>query len=248
MLEFQDTYYNFLAILTGIVVPTLVAGYGWGDYWGGFYYAAVLRTVLVMHCTCCIHSVVYYVGTWTFSDTAAPRDSWLVSLFTFGEGYNNFHHEFPHDYRNGVSHFAYDPAKWIIWALEKVGIVYAVKRMPDSDIKKAELLMKEKKLEELKKKLIWGPKLDLLPTISMEEYQKEAKNKRWLAVDYLIFDLSTFQAEHPGGDKILNVYFGKDASDAFNGGVYNHSNAARNHSRNLLIAKLEGRDTKFPQT
>jgi len=32
-----------------------------------------------------------------------------MALFTFGEGYHNYHHEFQHDYRNGVKPWQWEP-------------------------------------------------------------------------------------------------------------------------------------------
>lgn len=43
-----------------------------------------------------------------------------------------------------------------------------------------------------------------------------------------IHDVSTFIDEHPGGRHLLVKNIGKDASTAFFGGVYDHSNAAHN--------------------
>ena len=53
----------------------------------------------------------------------SARDSTLMAFLTFGEGYHNFHHEFQHDYRNGVKAWNFDPTKWAIWLLSKVGLV-----------------------------------------------------------------------------------------------------------------------------
>lgn len=43
-----------------------------------------------------------------------------------------------------------------------------------------------------------------------------------------IHDVSAFIEEHPGGRHLLVKNIGKDASTAFFGGVYDHSNAAHN--------------------
>ena len=50
-----------------------------------------------------------------------------MSLFTFGEGYHNYHHTFQWDYRNGVKWFSFDPSKWIIKLLSFIGITYDLK-------------------------------------------------------------------------------------------------------------------------
>lgn len=31
-----------------------------------------------------------------------------------GEGYHNFHHQFPMDYRNAIKWYQFDPTKWFI--------------------------------------------------------------------------------------------------------------------------------------
>jgi stearoyl-CoA desaturase (delta-9 desaturase) len=39
-----------------------------------------------------------------------------------GEGYHNYHHEFQHDYRNGVKPWQFDPTKRLIWTLSKLDL------------------------------------------------------------------------------------------------------------------------------
>lgn len=46
----------------GFVVPTLVAGLGWGDYYGGFFIAGVARLVVVHHSTFCVNSLAHFAG------------------------------------------------------------------------------------------------------------------------------------------------------------------------------------------
>jgi len=54
-----------------------------------------------------------------------------------GEGYHNYHHRFPGDYRNGIRFFHFDPTKWWIWLLSKVGIAGGLKRVPPQEIQRA---------------------------------------------------------------------------------------------------------------
>jgi stearoyl-CoA desaturase (delta-9 desaturase) len=62
-----------------------------------------------------------------------------MAFFTFGEGYHNYHHEFQHDYRNGVKPWQWDPSKWTIWTLSKLGLVEGLRRVPDGRILLAEM-------------------------------------------------------------------------------------------------------------
>ena len=54
---------------------------------------------------------------------------WFLAFFTFGEGWHNYHHAFPSDYRNGIAAWAWDPSKWTIWSLAKLGAAWDLKRM-----------------------------------------------------------------------------------------------------------------------
>lgn len=70
-----------------------------------------------------------------------------MAIFTFGEGYHNFHHEFQHDYRNGVKPWQYDPTKWAIWLLNKIGLVSNLRTVPEEKILKAQIAEQERRLE-----------------------------------------------------------------------------------------------------
>lgn len=45
VVAFQHKYYPYIALLMGFIFPTLVAGYGWGDFRVGFLNAAKLRII-----------------------------------------------------------------------------------------------------------------------------------------------------------------------------------------------------------
>ena len=62
-----------------------------------------------------------------------------MAIVTFGEGYHNYHHEFQHDYRNGVKPWQFDPTKWLIWPLSKFGLVTKLRRVAREKILLAEL-------------------------------------------------------------------------------------------------------------
>jgi stearoyl-CoA desaturase (delta-9 desaturase) len=65
------------------------------------------------------------------------RDSWVTALVTLGEGYHNFHHRFPVDYRNGVRGYHFDPTKRVIWSLSKIGLARDLRRMPKEALDRA---------------------------------------------------------------------------------------------------------------
>jgi hypothetical protein len=110
VVAFQHANYLPLALLMTFVVPTLVAGLGWGDYFGGYFVAGVARLVFVHHSTFCVNSLAHWAGAATYTDGHTARNSIVTALVTLGEGYHNFHHEFPTDYRNGGAYALYEYA------------------------------------------------------------------------------------------------------------------------------------------
>ncbi|CAI4435401.1 ABA_G0016700.mRNA.1.CDS.1 [Saccharomyces cerevisiae] len=72
--------------------------------------------------------MAHYIGTQPFDDRRTPRDNWITAIVTFGEGYHNFHHEFPTDYRNAIKWYQYDPTKVIIYLTSLVGLAYDLKK------------------------------------------------------------------------------------------------------------------------
>lgn len=129
VVSLQHRYYLPLAIVMAFVVPTLV---GWflGDAWGGLLLGGVVRLLLAYHATFSINSFAHWLGNQRYSSAHTARDSWWTALFTMGEGYHNFHHTFPGDYRNGVRFFDFDPPKWVLSAFAKWGWIWNVRRTP----------------------------------------------------------------------------------------------------------------------
>eukprot|EP01112_Ceratiomyxa_fruticulosa_P014981 TRINITY_DN4352_c0_g1_i1.p1 TRINITY_DN4352_c0_g1~~TRINITY_DN4352_c0_g1_i1.p1 ORF type:complete len:719 (-),score=97.88 TRINITY_DN4352_c0_g1_i1:32-2188(-) len=238
VLRLQDKYYPIFAIGTGIVLPTWIAGHYWGDWKGGFLISAVLSKVVMLHCTFFINSLAHYWGEFTYTDQKSPRDSALTSLVTFGEGYHNFHHEFPYDYRNGIRWLSYDPGKWLIYVLSLFGLTYNLKRFPKELFAKGNLQMQQKEIDRKKAMYNWGPKVEQLPKWTREHVDSmiSGGHRSLVIFNGVVYDVSTFIDQHPGGRKFLEVNIGKDITSQFNGSVYNHSHAARNIIDTLAVA------------
>ncbi len=150
LVMWQHRYTHIIGALVGFVLPMLLgAAYGWFSggtleavgiqALGGLLIGGVLRVVCVQHSTFCINSVCHCLGSRPYSTRCSARDSALVALITFGEGYHNYHHEFQHDYRNGVKWWQFDPTKWTVWTLNKLGMTSDLRRVPTSRILLAEL-------------------------------------------------------------------------------------------------------------
>jgi stearoyl-CoA desaturase (delta-9 desaturase) len=113
ILVWQKKYYLPLTLLMNLGLP-LFLGYIHGDIWGALLLLGFLRLVLSQHFTYLINSAAHMWGSRQYDPKQTARDNSFIALFTYGEGYHNYHHTFAWDYRNGVKWYHYDPTKWFI--------------------------------------------------------------------------------------------------------------------------------------
>ncbi|MEC8589101.1 MAG: fatty acid desaturase [Candidatus Thermoplasmatota archaeon] len=137
ILAWQDRHIFLIGFLVGIVLPGAV-GYlalgGTHGFLGGMIYGGFLRVVVVHHATFLINSAAHTWGTQPYSTANTSRDSPILSFFTFGEGYHNFHHTFQADYRNGHKWYHWDPSKWWIKAASWFGMTKDLHKIPKKSI------------------------------------------------------------------------------------------------------------------
>jgi stearoyl-CoA desaturase (delta-9 desaturase) len=138
MVMWQHKYYLPIVVMVGFALPTFI-GYLYGRPFAGFLFGGWFRTVLVQHMTFCINSLAHYFGTRPYSIDNTARDSWWLAFITYGEGYHNYHHRFAADYRNGIRWYHFDPTKWWILGLKKLGLVGRLTAYREEHILKARL-------------------------------------------------------------------------------------------------------------
>jgi stearoyl-CoA desaturase (delta-9 desaturase) len=242
MINWQHKYYPYISIGAGIVFPTLFAGLVWGDYLGGYFYAAILKLVIVHHATFCVNSLAHWYGEKSFSDHHTAFDSVVTAVLTLGEGYHNYHHEFPADYRNGIRYFHYDPTKWFIGFLSLFGLTYDLKQIPEDEIKKARIQMAQRAVDHEAATFKFGKEFNKLPVMSFKEFkEKTAQGKSLVILDDIVHDVSSFVHEHPGGRQTLLNWVGTDVTRMFNGedgSTHVHSKEARKFLGPIRVAKL----------
>lgn len=238
----QHTHYLRCLVFMAIIFPILVCGVGWGDWMGGFLYGGVLRYFFVQQATFCINSVAHWLGDQPFDDRNSPRDHAITALITLGEAYHNFHHEFPSDYRNAIEWYQYDPSKWMIWLWKQVGLASNLKQFRASEIEKGRIQQTQNKLDEEHARLDWGIPLEQLPIIDWDDFVNSAKKEETarVCIAGIIYDITKFIKDHPGGKALISSAVGKDATTMFNGGVYAHSNAAHNLLSTMRVGILRG--------
>lgn len=140
LVAWQDRYFGLIGPASAYALPGLI-GWAWNGghgALGGFLVAGITRVALVQQVTFCINSICHSYGHQPYTSRCSARDNSFAALFTFGEGYHNFHHQFQADYRNGVKPWQFDPTKWCIWALSCLGLAWKLNRVPDDIISETE--------------------------------------------------------------------------------------------------------------
>jgi stearoyl-CoA desaturase (delta-9 desaturase) len=115
-----------LPALAGYLLTGTIAGAATGLLWGG-----LVRIFIVHHVTWSVNSVCHFLGNRRFeTDDHSTNVPWL-SLVSFGESWHHNHHAFPRSAQHGLRRWerALDPAAYVIWTLEKLGLARNVVRI-----------------------------------------------------------------------------------------------------------------------
>jgi len=239
VVRFQHKNYVPLALSFGFGLP-LLGGLLHGDVLNWMLYGAFAPRLMIWHATFSINSIAHWFGEKEFAADITARGNVLCSFLTFGEGYHNFHHAFPRDYRNGIYWYDFDPTKWLIIISNFFGLASNLAMSDDNEIEKARLEVLQEHVNKKRKTLKWGPNPETLPFLTFEEFEKQVKEQKLerFVVDGFVVEVKEFKSVHPGGEKILKAYYGKDATSAFHGGLNLHTAAACNMIAMHHVARI----------
>jgi sn-1 stearoyl-lipid 9-desaturase len=117
---FCHNYHTQLQIALGFLL------YGIGGWpfvvWGIF-----VRLFVGHHATFFVNSACHILGYRSHDSKDTSTNCWWVALLTFGEGWHNNHHAYQSSARFGLDWWELDMVWWVIWGLEKLGLVSNVK-------------------------------------------------------------------------------------------------------------------------
>ncbi len=161
MIMHQHEHYKLWAITSGVLLP-LAIGLLTGHVLGALLISIAFRITLIYHATFCINSVCHTFGKATYDIYSTAKDHWLAAIITYGEGYHNYHHHFPSDYRNGVRWYQFDPTKWAIAILAKLGLAWELKKISKFRILHAKLTAENQRAQDWLKQVNANSKWEIL--------------------------------------------------------------------------------------
>ncbi|XP_063697470.1 acyl-CoA Delta-9 desaturase-like [Culicoides brevitarsis] len=135
---FQRKYFIPLMILCCFYLPTYIPVWLWSESAStAFYVCAVFRYVFVLNGVWCVNSVAHIWGMKPYEKSITPSDSTFVINLLMGEGWHNFHHVFPWDYRSSeLGSWGFNWSTALIEIFAKMGWAYELKTASDEMIRK----------------------------------------------------------------------------------------------------------------
>ncbi len=137
IIAFVSKTFPIWAILS-LVIPFAIGG------WTGLLWAGLVRMFLTHHVTWSVNSVCHTFGKREFETKDKSRNEWVVGLLGFGEGWHNNHHAFPRSAFHGLHWWQFDFSGYVIWTLERLGLVREVYRVPAALLERQSLRKRNK--------------------------------------------------------------------------------------------------------
>ena len=97
----------------------------WGLVWG-----FLVSNTLLWHGTFCVNSLAHVFGRTRYATTDTSKNSFLIALFTLGEGWHNNHHFYQRSERQGFFWWEVDITHYVLKTLSWVGLVWDLHEPP----------------------------------------------------------------------------------------------------------------------
>jgi stearoyl-CoA desaturase (Delta-9 desaturase) len=94
----------------------------------GLLWGFVVATVFLWHGVFSINSLMHVWGKQAYNTRDNSKNSFLAALVVMGDGWHNNHHYYPVSVRHGFEWWQIDPSYYLLCLLERLGIVWDLKR------------------------------------------------------------------------------------------------------------------------
>ncbi|KYN43687.1 Acyl-CoA desaturase [Trachymyrmex septentrionalis] len=123
---FAIKYSPILKFIFTFLLPIMFPVYAWNETWFRAFVSQIfIRYILVLNFTWSVNSVAHIWGSRPYDAHINPTENLFVNYATVGEGYHNYHHVFPWDYK--ASEFNNFVTTNLIKFFSKIGWAYDLK-------------------------------------------------------------------------------------------------------------------------
>ncbi|XP_071558490.1 (11Z)-hexadec-11-enoyl-CoA conjugase isoform X1 [Temnothorax nylanderi] len=99
VIRFVDKYHPLIMVPLCFVLPAVIPVYAWNESWDISISSVIIRYVLSLNFTFSVNSFAHLWGNRPYNRTLKSTENPVVSFFAIGEGWHNYHHCFPSDYK-----------------------------------------------------------------------------------------------------------------------------------------------------
>lgn len=138
LLVFQRRFYKTFVLMFCFILPSVIPML-WGEKLYTAFYLSLLRYCYTLHVTWCINSVAHMWGFRPYDKNINPRQNLATAITAFGEGWHNYHHVFPYDYRASEFPYLFNPTTAFIDFFVKLGWAWDVKTVSQDMIQRKKL-------------------------------------------------------------------------------------------------------------
>lgn len=141
VVRWHTNYFSELKVLMCFVLPTALHMYVCNESWQ----VAVLsqmfvRYALSLNFTWLVNSAAHMWGSKPYDKNMLPSENKLVALLSVGEGWHNYHHVFPYDYKAAeLGDYTLNFTTFVLDAAQRLGLVYDVKQPSKETIRRVAL-------------------------------------------------------------------------------------------------------------
>ncbi|CAG9113394.1 unnamed protein product [Plutella xylostella] len=131
------TYLVVMPVLC-FIIPACLPVYLWGeDPWTSWYVASVWRYTLSLNFTWLVNSAAHIYGNRPYDKYIGATDNKTVGILAMGEGWHNYHHVFPWDYKAAeLGNYSTNLSTAVIDIAAKYGWAYDLKTVSEDMIRR----------------------------------------------------------------------------------------------------------------
>ncbi|XP_048514521.1 acyl-CoA Delta(11) desaturase-like [Athalia rosae] len=134
VLQVINKYYTPLMLFLCFALPIFIPIYFWNESPVISILAVTIRYVWLLNATFLVNSFAHMWGNRPYDSRVKPTENATVSFFALGEGWHNYHHSFPWDYKAAeLGSYGLNPSTAFIDCMAWLGLAYNLKS-PSRDI------------------------------------------------------------------------------------------------------------------
>lgn len=133
----QRRLYIVLMPLLSFIIPTWIPIRYWNEAPLTAWYFTVWRYTISLNGTWLVNSAAHIWGMRPYDRNIGPTENYGVAVIALGEGWHNYHHVFPWDYKAGeLGDYKLNMTTGFIDMFSKIGWAYDMKTVPADLVKK----------------------------------------------------------------------------------------------------------------